>query len=74
MKKTCRGICDRFSCPKHNNGGLYTTGHKRCNTCEIYLKTEKTKCPCCQNFLRNRPRNGRYKEVFRKYVKQEVKA
>jgi len=70
MRRSCRGICDRFSCPKHNIGGLYTTGHKRCNICEIYLKTEENKCPCCENFLRNRPRNGRYKEPFRVYVKE----
>jgi len=71
MGRNCRGICNRFSAPNHVNGGLYSTGHKRCNTCEIYLKTEELECPCCNNQLRNRPRNSRYKEKFRKYV-QEV--
>ncbi len=73
-KRNCRGICERFSAPKHVNGegGLYGSGHKRCNTCEIYLKTEEQECPCCSNQLRNRPRNGRYKEKFRKYIPQEV--
>lgn len=71
--KYCKGICNRFSAPNHVNGGLglYSTGHKRCNTCEVYLKTEEKACPCCNNQLRNRPRNSRYKEKFRKYV-QEV--
>lgn len=68
MKRSCRGICDRYKSPKHNGGGLYTNGHKRCNTCEIYLKTEQNRCPCCENLLRTKPRNGRYKEPFRKYV------
>ncbi len=68
MKRSCRGICSRYSTPKHNMKGLYTTGHKRCNTCEIYLKTENHRCPCCENQLRTKPRNGKYKEQFRKYV------
>jgi len=68
MKRSCRGICERYKTPKHNMGGLYTTGHKRCNTCEIYLKTEHNRCPCCENLLRTKPRNGKYKEPFRKYV------
>ncbi len=68
MKKSCKGICDRYKAPKHNDGGLYSNGHKRCNTCEIYLKTENNKCPCCENLLRTKPRNGKYKEPFRKYV------
>jgi len=71
--KHCKGIHDRFKAVKHNSGGLYSTGHKRCNECEVYFKTEEegAKCPCCTNLLRNRPRNGKYKEQFRKYV-QEV--
>ena len=66
----CKGIHDRFRAVKHNSGGLYTTGHKRCNECEVYFKTQENKCPCCNSFLRNRPRNGRYKEQFRKYIKE----
>lgn len=71
MKRACHGICDRFKSTKPNNTGLYINGHKRCNICEIYIKTIENKCPCCNNILRNRPRNGRYKEPFRKYI-QEV--
>jgi len=69
--KYCKGICTRYSSPKHMNGGMYEAGYKRCNTCEIYLKTDSQQCPCCENNLRNRPRNSRYKEKFRKYI-QEV--
>lgn len=70
--KSCKGIHDRFKAVKHNNGGLYIQGFKRCNECEVYFKTSEIKCRCCQNFLRSKPRNGRYKEQFRKYVEEKV--
>jgi len=67
-RRNCKGICDRTKVTAFQSGGLYKTGHRRCNVCECYFKTENIRCVCCGNPLRTRPRNGRYKEPFRKYV------
>ncbi len=72
-RRSCKGICHRTKTSSFNSKGLYRTGHRRCNICEVYFKTENLRCVCCNNPLRTKPRNGRYKEPFRKYV-TEVKA
>ena len=49
---TCKGICIR-----HKVSGRYIYGHKRCQKCEIFIKWNGPRCPCCGYKLRNRPRN-----------------
>ena len=49
---TCKGICIR-----HKASYLYATGNKRCQVCEIFIKWNGLRCPCCGYKLRNRPRN-----------------
>lgn len=66
--RSCKGICHRYKSSSHSAHGLYSTGHKRCNICECYFKTKDLRCICCNNSLRTRPRNGKYKEQFRLYV------
>lgn len=72
-RRSCKGICHRYKASGYSGAGLYKTGHKRCNVCEYYFKTDKLRCICCGNFLRSKPRNGRYKEPFRIYVKEVTK-
>lgn len=53
----CRGICDRYKATRRMKvGSPYETG-KRCNTCEIFIKKEYLRCPCCKSLLQTKPRN-----------------
>jgi hypothetical protein len=45
--------------------GRYSTGQKRCQVCEIFLKWDGLWCPCCGYRLRTRPRNLKYKAKLR---------
>ena len=48
----CKGICIR-----HKALGRYNSEHKRCQQCEIFIKWNGLRCPCCGYKLRTRPRN-----------------
>ena len=56
---TCKGICIRHKAPRphDSNGNRYSTGQKRCQICEIFLKWDGLWCPCCNYRLRMKPRN-----------------
>jgi len=54
----CKGICVRHKAMKPVGTGRYSTGQKRCQVCEIFLKWED---PCCGYRLRTRPRNLNYR-------------
>ena len=45
-------------------GGRYDNGHKRCNECEIFIKWDGKRCPCCGLLLRLRPRSGITRSQF----------
>jgi predicted amidophosphoribosyltransferase len=57
----CKGICVRHKAMKPVGIGRYSTGQKRCQICEIFLKWDELWCPCCGYRLRTRPRNLKYK-------------
>jgi hypothetical protein len=59
---TCKGICVRHKAPRPVIGNRYSTGQKRCQVCEIFLKWDGLWCPCCSYRLRMRPRNIHYRE------------
>jgi hypothetical protein len=54
---TCNGICIRHKAPRPLIGNRYSTGQKRCQICEIFIKWDGLWCPCCNYRLRMRPRN-----------------
>lgn len=55
---TCKGICTRHKAPRPaSSGNRYSTGQKRCQVCEIFLKWDGLWCPCCGYRLRMSPRN-----------------
>ena len=58
---TCKGIC---IC--HKASGRYATGHKRCQTCDLFIKWDGVFCPCCGSRLRIGPRNTTNKAKLRK--------
>jgi len=62
---TCKGICIRHKAQKPLGTGRYSTGQKRCQICEIYLKWDGFWCPCCGYRLRTRPGNLKYKARLR---------
>ena len=55
----CNGICSKYKCtkPSVESNGRYAEGQKRCSTCEIYIKWDGVKCPCCNITLRHKPRS-----------------
>ena len=60
-KMTCKGICTR-----HKASSRYGTGHKRCKSCDVFIKWDGLCCPCCGYKLRTRPTNIKLKAKLRK--------
>ena len=65
---TCKGICIRDKASGH-----YIYGHKRCKNCNLFIKWEGLRCPCCGYRLRTGPRYFRYKTKLREQKQVEVK-
>jgi hypothetical protein len=63
---TCKGI-------HHKALGRYTYVHKRCKSCNVFIKWEGLRCPCCGDQLRTGPRYFRYKAKLREQKQIEVK-
>ena len=68
---TCNGTCIRYKVSSSGNKH-YELGHKRCSTCEIFIKWDGLHCPCCNVILRTRPKStfGRYQLLL---VRQSTK-
>jgi uncharacterized Zn finger protein (UPF0148 family) len=60
----CKGICIR-----HKASGRYANGHKRCQTCDLFVEWDEVFCPCCGSRLRIGPRNIKDKAKLR--IKQK---
>jgi hypothetical protein len=54
---TCKGICIRHKASGPPIDNRYSTGQKRCQICEIFIKWDGLWCPCCGYRLRKNPRN-----------------
>jgi hypothetical protein len=48
----CRGICLQYK-----TTARYGENHKRCQVCDIFIRFEGPRCPCCCFILRSRARN-----------------
>jgi hypothetical protein len=59
----CKGICSRYV-EKHStrSGGRYESGQKMCSSCNVFIKFEGKRCPCCASALRAKPRNSKGRE------------
>ena len=57
MKMTCKGICENYKSTLKYRTRRYSNGEKRCSYCDIFIKTESVKCPCCGYNLRYSPKN-----------------
>lgn len=56
----CNQICSKYKISALNlkKFGIYEQGYKRCSSCSVYIDYKGTKCPCCGNNLRTKPRNS----------------
>ena len=69
---TCRGTCIRYMARSNSGNTHYELGHKRCTTCDIFIKWDGIHCPCCNFALRTRPRStsGRHQLLLVRQSKQ----
>ncbi|KAA2281390.1 hypothetical protein E5N71_14485 [Candidatus Nitrosocosmicus sp. SS] len=63
----CKGICIRHKASKsRKSNSHYLLNHKRCQICQIFLEWKAGfKCPCCGSKLRTKPRNKKFKNMYR---------
>jgi len=61
----CKGICVRYKALKPVGIGRYSTGQKRCQIYETFLKWDGLTCACCGYKLRTGPRNLKLKTELR---------
>jgi len=47
----CMNVCSRLMVSK----GAYREGLKRCSKCEVYMRVDGYRCPCCNGSLRTGP-------------------
>ena len=47
---SCRNICTIYRAKSRRS--YYKYGYKRCTDCEIFIKWNGPRCPCCRKFLR----------------------
>jgi hypothetical protein len=64
---TCKGISIR-----HRVSGRYGNGRKHCQHCNIFIKYEGLRCPCCGYQLRMGPRYFGYKAKLGEQKQVEV--
>jgi hypothetical protein len=55
-------------------GGRYSSGQRRCQICEIFIKWDGLWCPCCGYRLRTKPRNLKYKAKLRERNNRNIAA
>ena len=60
----CVGICVRYKA-----SGRYDLGHKRCKRCDLFIKWDGLRCPCCRYKLRTKRRNFKFKAELREQQK-----
>jgi hypothetical protein len=51
----CKGICVH-----HKTVARYVEGSKRCKMCDIFIRWDGARCPCCKYALRSKARFVRH--------------
>ncbi len=54
----CKNICEKYKVSKDRRGSYYAEGSKRCQVCEIYIRWNEYRCPCCKSPLRTKSRSS----------------
>jgi len=57
----CNGVCIQYKIPTVVGVSKYANGGKRCNHCEIFIKWNGSRCPCCNTVLQIRPSDREHK-------------
>ena len=71
MGNLCKGKCSIYRANKTTKGH-YFLGHKRCQICDIFVKWDGSRCPCCSTKLRIKPHNKIGKEKFKEKENSEI--
>ena len=55
----CCGVCIRYKVKKHAviEVSRYDDGQKYCSYCEIFMRAERLRCPCCNKQMKTRSKN-----------------
>ena len=61
----CKNLCVNYKAKKPKNAQRYLSGQKRCFVCDLFIKWEGLRCPCCGFKLRVKPRTTKYREQYR---------
>lgn len=61
---TCKGICTKYQVTKQFGKSWYEGGNKMCTVCDIFIRYNDVRCPCCNFSLRTRPRNNKNNRQF----------
>lgn len=55
---SCKGICSRYDKTGGGKQSAYSLGYKRCSECDLYIRFDGSRCPCCHYPLRSKRRNN----------------
>lgn len=58
----CKNICLRYK----KSARFDTNDSKFCQFCSIYLEFSGRRCPCCNSYLRNKPKTPKRQRIFYK--------
>lgn len=61
---TCKGICIKYKATPPYGMGSYAAGLKKCSMCDIFMKCDGFRCPCCNFALRVKPRKRKDRAKF----------
>ena len=66
--------CDGF-CVKYKKSRKYDTDNSRyCKMCNVFLEWKNLRCPCCESFLKSKPRNSTRRKAHEiKYPDRAIK-
>jgi len=73
--RTCNGFtCRQLDKVSFRFGGkIYANGIKFCKTCNIFMKINEFRCPCCKSNLRSKSHRKQYRmNLYNKLISSIV--
>ena len=56
---SCKEVCHRYKAAKPGKANIrYAVDPKRCTTCDVFMKWDGPRCPCCAITFRSNPKNA----------------
>ena len=71
---SCKNICVEYKAKKPVGGMRYLAGQKRCQHCQLFIKWDGVRCPCCSTKLRSNPRRKEMKQMMLEYQQKALPA